>query len=125
MPVSTRITSPIVRLGINIADVFVAADRADVNFLASGVDFGRLVLFENLVDNFAVVLFLFSENFHLVSRLGKARRANFVSQRLNLVFAGVLGFLDSFEQRQKIFRVLAVERGVETGVCSLLVSRRH
>ena len=51
--------SPIVGLGVNVANVLVAANRADVNFSGSFFRIGRFIFLQNFFDNFAVMSFLF------------------------------------------------------------------
>ena len=56
-------------LVVDVADMLVAADRADIDFLVSGVSCFRLILVEHRLQAYTVATFLASEDFHLVSSL--------------------------------------------------------
>ena len=101
--------------------MLVAADRADVDFLASRVFFLRLILVEHGLQAYTVATFLASEDFHLVSNFIEASGADFVGNRLDLCLAVLLSFLHGAHEAPEVGRVFAVEYGVEAGVDGFFV----
>ena len=103
-------------LVVDVTDILVAADWADIDFFASRVRCLWLILVEHGLQAYTVATFLASEDFHLVSNFIEASGADFVGNRLDLCLAVLLSFLHGAHEAPEVGRVFAVEYGVEAGV---------